>query len=95
MTECRRCGARLLDGTKPCGACRVDRVEAHVRTLVSAAHFTDSASCKARADAVGALRSLGFDSDQLVEVRAQVSDDWSVAQILEHLMAASWSAVAT
>jgi Holliday junction resolvasome RuvABC DNA-binding subunit len=65
--------------------CKADRVEAHVRTLVSAAHFSDSASLKARADAVTALLSLGFESDRVVEARAQAKDGWSVAQILDQL----------
>ena len=85
MSECRRCRATLRDGTKTCGACRLDRIEAHVRTLVSAAHFSDSASLKARADAVAALRSLGFEPDRVIEARAQARDGWSVARILDHL----------
>lgn len=93
MSECRRCGATLRDGTRPCGACRADRIEVHVRTLVSAALFTDSASLKARADAVGALISLGFPSDRVVEARAQARDGWSVAQILDHLNVDSSSPV--
>jgi Holliday junction resolvasome RuvABC DNA-binding subunit len=83
--SCRRCGATLVDSTKPCGVCRADRIEAHVTTLVSSARSTDSASIKARADAVSALRAFGYTQPQVVEARAQALDGWSVAQILDGL----------
>jgi hypothetical protein len=85
MSECRRCGATLRDATKTCGTCRVDRIETHVRTLVSAARSADSAAVKARADAVTALRCFGFTAEQMIEVRAQALDGHSVSQILEGL----------
>jgi hypothetical protein len=85
MTKCRRCDAKLIDGTKPCGACRADRVEAHVRTLVAGAASTHTRVLKAKADATTALRCLGFSQQQVVEARAQALDGWSVARVLEHL----------
>lgn len=85
MTVCRRCEAKLIDGTKPCGACRWDRIEAHVRTLVAGAASSHPSVLKAKADAVVALRCLGFSEQQVIEIRGQAFDRWSVARILEHL----------
>jgi hypothetical protein len=85
VSDCRRCGATLRDATKTCGTCRADRIEAHVTTLVSAAHFSDSASLKARADAVAALRSFGLDNKELMQVRTNALDGYSVSRILAGL----------
>lgn len=87
MSECRRCGATLRDGTLPCGACRLDRIEAHIRTLVAGAASSHASVLAAKASAVHALRSLGLTQQQLVEVRAQALDCWTVPQILERLNA--------
>jgi Holliday junction resolvasome RuvABC DNA-binding subunit len=85
-SSCRRCGATLIDSTKPCGVCRADRIEAHVTTLVSSARSTDSAAIKARADAVTALRAFGFTQQQVVEARAKALDGYSVQEILRGLV---------
>lgn len=84
--ECRRCGAGLRDATPPCGACKTDRIEAHVRTLVAGARSTSPRVLKAKADAASALRSFGFTDHQVVEVRAQAFDGYSVHQILDGLV---------
>jgi hypothetical protein len=85
MSECRRCGATLRDATKTCGTCRVDRIEAHVRTLVAGAASSHPLVLKAKADAASALRSFGFTQQQVAEARTQALDGWSVARILEGL----------
>jgi hypothetical protein len=85
MSDCRRCGATLRDATKTCGVCRVDRVEAHIRTLVVGARSKNPAVLQAKADAAAALRSLGFTQLQVVEVRAKAFDCYSVSQVLEGL----------
>jgi hypothetical protein len=82
---CQRCGATLRDASRSCGVCRADRVEAHVRTLVASAGSFSTPALKAKADAVVSLRSLGFSQQEVIEVRAQALDGWSVAKILEGL----------
>jgi hypothetical protein len=86
MSECRRCGASLRDGTRTCGLCRADRIEAHVRTMVHGAKSVHPAALKARADAATSLRAFGFTQQQVLEARAQALDGWSVARILDGLM---------
>lgn len=87
MIECRRCGANR-DGTQPCGTCRADRIEAHVRTLVAGAESTTPRVLKAKADAASALRSFGFTEFEVVEVRAMALDRKSVAECMDRLLRA-------
>ncbi len=85
---CVRCGAKLRDAILPCGTCRADRIEVHVRTLVAGASSRHSRVLKAKADAIAALRSFGFTEQQVLEVRAKILDGKSVQEILNGLLGA-------
>lgn len=82
---CVRCGEPLVDGSRPCEGCRLDRIEAAVNKLRAAARSTCTAALAARADAVDTLRCLGIPREQVLQVRDLARAGHSTGEILEGL----------
>lgn len=81
---CLRCSEPLRDAAKPCGFCIGELTENAIKQLARATDSTDAALAE-RADAIDALRGLGYSQKAVVHARAQVLDHQSVEEIVAGL----------
>lgn len=83
--RCPRCGEGLVDLSRPCGFCELERKETAVTTLCGTERSGGNQALVDRADAVDTLRCMGYSREQVRLVKELAAEGQSVDDVLQIL----------
>lgn len=85
VAYCPTCGSGLIDLTRPCGLCELDRREYAAWMLITAKRRARDKAFAARAEAIDTLRGMGYSREQVRLVKELATEGQSVDDVLQVL----------